>query len=185
MHGVIVMKSFRGLALLLITVFTAARAENPAASKGDWPGVAYAHVVAYLYDPEVDDRGNSIVFADGTHHRGIIAPYTRNLMPAQVKRLEALLNPEKEPAFDKAKCFIPHHGIVFYDEDWKPVASLDLCLTCVDFRARPAHPLKDLDWQAFAEFFRKLGMPVLEDRAGPDAYAKFFARHHLTTPEEE
>jgi len=54
-----------------------------------------------------------------------------------------------------------------------------------DFRARPAHPLKDLDWQAFAEFFRKLGMPVLEDSAGPDAYAKLFARHHLTTPEEE
>jgi hypothetical protein len=170
------MKSLALFLISLLSIFTPLRAE-PAVEKAAWPPVKYAHVVAYCYDPTQDDRGTRIVFEDGTHHRGIIAPFTRNLLPPQVARLSTLLHPEKEIPDDEVKCFNPHHGIVFYDENWKPVASLDICLTCVDFKSRPQHPAKELDWKAFAELFRKLGMPVFDEKAGPQAYTRLFEQH--------
>ncbi len=161
----------------LVLIGSVAAAETPS-----WPPVEYAHVVAYCYDSTRDSRGSEIVFADGTHHRGIIAPFTRNLMPGQAKRLLALLNPEKEPIEQEEDCYDPHHALVFYDKEWKPLASIDICLSCADFRARPAHPNKELDWEAFAALFRSLGMPVLEGEAG---YQELFLMHQKPILAEE
>ncbi len=133
-----------------------------AGEKKSWPPVEYAHVVAYCYDYSRDPRGSTIVFKDGSHHRGIIVPFTRNLLESKHAKLETLLNPKEEMPNEEVECYDPHHALVFYDKDWKPVASIDLCFACADFRARPAHPAKELDWRAIEAFLNALGMPTGE-----------------------
>lgn len=143
-----------------------------------WPPVEYSHVVAYCYDYTRDPRGSGIVFEDGTHHRGIIVPFTRNLLESKHAKLEELLNPSKELIDEEVDCYDPHHALVFYDKDWKPVASIDLCFACADFRARPAHPAKELGWREIEAFFKVLGMPTGDEVN----FTELFERHQGPEP---
>ena len=62
------------------------------------------------------------------------------LDPTQQARLLALLGTEATFGDGESKCFIPHHGFVFYDDNDQPVGQVSLCFLCAGLRARPRLP---------------------------------------------
>ena len=173
------MKSFIvSLALVL------AWADRARSQDESWPPVRFKHVVAYCYDFEQGGGDARIVDSEGRHHRGVIAPFTRNLLPSKHPKLIELLKPIKAPIPEDVDCFEPHHGLVFYDEHWKPVASVDLCFACSSFVSRPARAGVSIDYDALEAFFASLGIPVGDEVD----YTKLFRQHQhpaAAIPESE
>ncbi|MEO1054205.1 MAG: hypothetical protein AAFX87_26435, partial [Bacteroidota bacterium] len=86
-----------------------------------------------------------------------------------------------------AKCYSPHHALVFYDKENRPVASLSFCFYCSGIRIYPSIPalakLKidygsrtDEEWQKFnahaeaelnklKKVMEALDLPVYDDMA--------------------
>jgi hypothetical protein len=76
---------------------------------------------------------------DGTLCKSVEKPGVV-LNAAQQKRLLALLGTRKTFGDGETKCFIPHHGFVFYDKEDKPVAQVSICFLCAGLRASPRLP---------------------------------------------
>ncbi|MFC7339073.1 hypothetical protein ACFQY0_17905 [Haloferula chungangensis] len=159
--------------LFLLFTLTVLHAED------HWPAKPYAHVVAYCYDFTKDPRGTSIIFKDGTHHAGIIAPFTLLLDAKQRSKLDTLLNTPFKGVPGDVDCYDPHHAFVFYDAKWKPIAWIDICFLCDNFSAVPNLPNAPIDLPRLERFVRELSLPFFESEA---AYQELFSQHHTLTP---
>ncbi|MBL9026987.1 MAG: hypothetical protein JNL21_32625 [Myxococcales bacterium] len=112
----------------------------PAKRKGGFPGVAFKKARAFAFDLSVSGKPvcRAPLDPDGT----LCSTVERDgveLSAAQVERLLALLG-QPSTFGGGAKCFLPHHGVVFYDERETPVAELSFCLLCDMALAHPAIP---------------------------------------------
>jgi hypothetical protein len=145
------------IALLAVTLSSAL------AEPMKWPDVRFAHVVGYCYDFSQDPRGASISFPDGSLHKGVIRATTVRLSEEQTKRLLKLLNEEVEEERGEVECYDPHHAFVFYDSNWKIVASIDICFLCEDHAARPKGVPELFDLEAMEVFCRQIGLPWYEE----------------------
>ena len=146
--------------LIAIMLITIARAED---TPNQWPSGPFQHVVAYCYDFSQDPRGSSITFPDGSLHKGVIRATTIRLNEAQTAKLRKLLTSDSESEHGDVDCYDPHHAFVFYDQDWKVVASIDICFLCDDYVARPKGVSNLIDLAALEALCREFGLPVLED----------------------
>ena len=163
------------LRLFLLSLFLtiAHAAEQPKA----WPNVPFKHVVAYCYDFSQDTRGSDITFPDGSLHKGVIRATTVRLTEPQVQQVVGLLTKVSEEEDGEADCYEPHHAFVFYDADWKVVASIDVCFLCEDYIARPKGVSENIDLAALEKFCRGLGLPVFEK---PEAYSALFKQEQAS-----
>ena len=165
--------------LLLLLLAPVAGAEEKAAS---WPPEGYAHVVGFCYDHRKDPRGNRIVFPDGTLHRGIIKATTVRFSKEQTERLVKILTTKPKEDQGMADCYLPHHGFVFYDNDWKVVGWFEVCFLCSGSYASSGTARPDVDYKVLEAFTRGAGLPVLlEDRA---AYSKLYAQENPPPSDE-
>ena len=147
-----------------------------------WPNVPFKHVVAYCYDFSQDTRGSAITFPDGSLHKGVIRATTVRLTEPQVKEVIGFLNKVSEEEDGESDCYEPHHAFVFYDADWKVVASIDVCFLCEDYIARPKGVSENIDLGALEKFCRGLGLPVLEK---PEAYSALFKQEQASVEVEK
>lgn len=159
--------------LLLLLTLTALQA------KDSWPPKPFTHVVAYCYDYTKDPRGVSIIFKDGTHHAGIIAPYTRRLNDGQTKRLLKLLNTQVDYPYGDVDCYDPHHAFVFYDAQWTPVAWIDICFECEDYHPIPKLTIDEANLPALMKFVKDMKLPYFEKEKD---YLELFEKHHVLNP---
>lgn len=145
-----------------LIVFLAITISSALAAPEKWPDVPYTHVVGYCYDFSQDPRGASIAFPDGSLHKGVIKAATVRLSDEQTKSLLKLLNGDVEYERGEVECYDPHHAFVFYDINWKIVASIDICFLCEDYAARPKGASGLIDLRAMEVFCRQIGLPWLE-----------------------
>jgi hypothetical protein len=169
LYVVQVMKTL--IALLAITISSALAAPKK------WPDVPYTHVVGYCYDFSQDARGASISFPDGSLHKGVIKATTVRLSDAQTENLLKILNDDVEHERGESECYDPHHAFVFYDSNWKIVASIDICFLCDGHTARPKGAPELFDLQAMAAFCRQIGLPWHEES---EEYTKLFRQEQPT-----
>ena len=150
------------------------QAEPESAPADAWPGVEYAEVRAYLYNPP-KSQDNRIIH-DGKLHSEVVNPEGIKLDAAQVKRLLGATF-HREPDRSGSGCFFPHHGIVFYDRDGKPVASVSICLVCT-IAAEFPYGADTMRWNlaALAQLIQDLGLPVFKDCDEADAHFIALAR---------
>jgi hypothetical protein len=110
----------------------------PERRKGAFPGVAFAEVRAFAFDLEVSERPmcGAPLDADGSLCSTVERPGV--VLSAEQSRL--LVDLLKKPATygPGSKCFLPHHGFVFYDAAGVPVADVSLCFMCNMVAGRPA-----------------------------------------------
>ena len=132
-------------------------------STKQWPPAPFEYVVGYCYDFTQDPRGSAITFPDGSIHKGVIKGTTVRLSGVQVTSLRALLSIDSKTENGNVDCYDPHHAFVFYDADWKVTASIDICLFCEDYVARPKGASSLIDLQALEAFCRVIGLPILKD----------------------
>lgn len=150
-----IMKYF--IALLLI-IF--AHAED---APKQWPAVNFKYVVGYCYDYSQDARGASITFPDGSLHKGVIRATTVRLNDVKVAKLRTLLSTDSKTEGGEMECYEPHHAFVFYDENWKVVASIDICFLCEDYNVHPSGASNNIDLDALELFCREVGLPVFRE----------------------
>ncbi len=76
------------------------------------------------------------------------------------KMKEFLTEVARYPCYESdVLCFIPHYGIIFYNEQKEIVADVSICLLCSKYKA---HGLLNMgiDLDKAASYFRSIGFPV-------------------------
>lgn len=139
-----------------------------------WPGVSYSSVRGYVYNLNGMLRGHHSPVKDGQLDTSVVLPGVelngKNLMRYQ-KWLAQDLSILQEGL---SKCYIPHHAVVYFDADQKPVAWMSACLLCTGVQFyHPKRPLgkivynEKIEKKAMAQadtlaaIFRSAGLPVL------------------------
>jgi hypothetical protein len=143
-------------------------------ARAEWPGVKYAEVRAYLYNPPETHYTNRILL-DGKLHPEVVNPEGIKLDVGQVKQLLQALS-HREPDSTGSGCFFPHHGIVFYDRDGKAVADLSICILCTRAEGRPYDTSVSWDLAALAQLVKDLGLPAFKDTEEANAHFIGLAR---------
>jgi hypothetical protein len=139
-----------------------------------WPGVPYTGVRGYIYNLHGMLHGHHSPVKDGQLDTSVVLPGIElkgnNLMRYQ-KWLVQDLSLLQEGL---SKCYIPHHAVVFFDADQKPVAWMSACLLCTGVQFyHPKRPLGKVVYNeksekkaiaqadTLAAIFRAVGLPVL------------------------
>ncbi|HRE73047.1 MAG TPA: hypothetical protein PK637_08315 [Flavobacteriales bacterium] len=99
-----------------------------------WPGMPYHHVKVYLYnlDGKLFGRHSPIkegipdptLFGEGV----TLNTESQNALNKWLRQDLSLLNE------GMAGCYIPHHAIIFYDDQNKPIAWMSACFMCTGIR---------------------------------------------------
>ncbi|MEK7949161.1 DMP19 family protein [Luteolibacter soli] len=141
----------------------------------DWPGVEYAEVRAYLYNP--GDNAENLILENGKLHAEVVNPEGIKLDATHTERLLATFR-GKAPDGAGVGCFTPHHGFVFYDRDGKPVADVTACFLCEIGVANPgSHSMTTWEFNSLARLVQDLGLPVFKDPTEAEAHFIGLARH--------
>ena len=109
-----------------------------------WPYRDFAYAKAYLYNLENKLYGNHAIIKDGRLDDTVTSDGIL-LSPAQVEKIIELTNQDIAGLIiGLSKTYIPHHGIVFYDNAHLPVAYITLCIDCEALRVFPEIPFKPI-----------------------------------------
>ncbi|HEY1123295.1 MAG TPA: DUF4375 domain-containing protein [Haloferula sp.] len=140
----------------------------------NWPGLEYAEVRAYLYNPG-ENPGNLILQKDKLHPE-VTNPDGIKLDAAQVERLIATFRGKAANGMGVG-CFEPHHGFVFYDREGKPVANVTVCFLCIQGVARPGPTgsMTTWDWDPLKRLVEDLGLPVFKTLDEAEAHFRELA----------
>ncbi|HEY1123294.1 MAG TPA: DUF4375 domain-containing protein [Haloferula sp.] len=136
----------------------------------NWPGVEYAEVRIYLYNPGPRHE-EKLIIDKGKLHPEVFNPDGIKLDATQTERLLTLLRHESPDEGVPSCKFLPHHGIVFYDREGKPVAHVSVCFLCEIEIADPAnHRMSESDFAALKHLVQDLGLPVFKTSTEADVH---------------
>jgi len=134
-----------------------------------WPGVPYAEVRAYAYNPEngprVKDRSGHVLMYETIWHDGKLATSVINksgtlLSATQIARLVQAITKKPSETSILTNCFDPHHAFVFYDAHRKAVAWVEVCFHCGNIQAHPSSPGElHPDMKALLKLSKQLKLP--------------------------
>jgi hypothetical protein len=107
--------------------------------KGDrWPYTEFAYVKAYLYNLDNQLHGNHAIIKDNQLDKTVVGDGVL-LDKNQAENLLQVINSDIAGLIQGlSKSYIPHHGIVFYDNNHQPVSYITLCFDCEALRVYPA-----------------------------------------------
>jgi hypothetical protein len=121
-----------------------------------WTDLSYDHVTAYFVrQPLVDEE----IIEDGKLNSNLESPLFTVLSPRHIKKLNRILTKEDRPGgYAIMECFLPRHGVVFWDENERPIAWVSVCFECNQIKAIPE--LNKNDLKDFKTLFKNLGFPI-------------------------
>lgn len=120
-----------------------------------------ARVQLFLYCP--NGNGLSIV-KENELSKDIIGAYTRTLSPFSKRKLAAILTQKNKKPLLVSDCFLPHHGIVFWNEEGAIIGHLSICFHCNNYRAVPRDLSAEvLNLEGLKRLFKKQAIPVMDD----------------------
>ena len=137
----------------LIITFSSCKEE------GTWIQFKYDEARAYYYSYyQQGTHGRSEVLVNGKLNPTILNPEGAELDSEQIRLLGHALNGNKNegPAMP-AECYIPHHGIVFYNKS-EIVAHISICFMCDRIESVPANHLNQT--KILEPIFEELGIPI-------------------------
>lgn len=158
---------FRQIQMHRFILFTAIFVTLARASANEeaWKVKGYMYCVGYTYECTKDPRGYSIIFKDGSIHRGVIRSLTLRLNERQTEQLFDRLNTTKEDQ-EQCECHEPNHAFVFYDAGWKPVGWVTLSFLCQNTGASPKGLPLGVDMERLKKYCKRIGMPIFPDEKG-------------------
>jgi hypothetical protein len=123
-----------------------------------------ARMFAYDFaDAAYGACGERIAGRDGTLCSSAVAPGSP-LSAAQTALAAAILRDAPRSFSQRARvsCFEPHHAVVFFGDDDRPVAEITICFTCGNFHLAPGPAeeasMSDAEAMFFADLCRALGV---------------------------
>lgn len=151
-----------------------------------WPNVEYKSAKVFLYniDLEKESLFDWFIYENGVYANSKLGEG----FDASEKFLDelhaSLARGVNELRMGLSKCYMPRHGIIYYDENYKPVASFSLCFECDKISFWSTNELPHADWEnphndwdraekqieKIESIFKKYKFPVF-DR--PEGYKSF------------
>ena len=125
----------------------------------NWPPVPFAEVRAYLYN--LSGKHAAPILDHGKINPTAWNPEGARLEPAQIAALQRAVTEYHPSVVMTASCYRPRHAFVFYDDQHKPVACLEVCFSCSNYRLWPEHP-GPVDIDALPPILSELKIPVFE-----------------------
>ena len=171
------MRTLRFLSALLMALCSFAALPAVAENEVPWPGVDYAFVRAYLHGGEAHVLRE--IVRDGNLSSSV--EQVQRLSNPQVTALLATIQAPPGIRTFVGACFDPHHAVVFFDKFSRPVAWMNVCFTCGNYKTSPSMPSgKILNLEAVEAIFRELKIPVGKDAA----YQTYLAKADSTIVDE-
>jgi hypothetical protein len=82
-----------------------------------------------------------------------------SLSEKRIHQLNRILSsPDKYIGYPVMECFLPRHGVVFWDKDNKPIAWISVCFECGNMKANPNVDKEELI--GLRSFFKDVGFRV-------------------------
>lgn len=149
--------------LLLLVYFA------PVAIASDtWPRVSFSEVRACAWPATIST--SNVIRPDKSLAPHVLNGHGTVLAPQQIARLRAAVS-GKHPAHPRFYCWSPHNAFVFYDVRHRPVAFIEICFECLNYRIEPQNQSPTADILQFAKLFSELRLP-LGKYADFDAFKK-------------
>ena len=118
-------------------------------------------VRAFVYD-YTQDKNSKLLLKNNKLHKGVINDPGIKLSIQQIKRLKTALRTSKKEG-PMARCYMPHHGFIFYNTQGKAIGHIELCFQCGNKDSTPkslsAHPW---DWAELKKILEELKIPILK-----------------------
>jgi hypothetical protein len=125
-----------------------------------WPGIPFSEVRAYAWLGDTKkEQAEAVILPGMVLGPGVINKDGLLLTPRQVKRLLAAVN-GKHPRVPIAACYAPHNAFVFYNADRKPVAFVEVCFDCLNYRIEPRGASDYADLVSLASLFDAQKLPL-------------------------
>lgn len=116
----------------------------------------YEYVRAYQYN--LDSERSDYIVVDGRLHPTVVDTMGVELSDHQVTQVLGIVNGTLGTDEDiVAECFIPRHGLVFYDSQRKPTAHISICFECNQLRVEPDNDLPNRGMPLFKRLFHEMG----------------------------
>lgn len=137
----------------------------------DWNNPDYSYAKVYLYGLETLD-GRLIVENDSLNET-VYDSEGVELSQAQAKKVIGVITGENTGTFDEqAMCFLPHHGIVFYDSKDRPIGHVSICISCGNKIVHPETISNDKGMNILTEVIRELNQPVFRQTKEYQEYSR-------------
>lgn len=122
--------------LVFSSIFLLSSLLSFAGKSSTWPNVKYSYAMVYLYNIDGELHGKHQILKDGKLDKTVQGE-GKKLSNEQLEKLDGIFS--SGAAIDEllnglSGCYIPRHGIVYYDEKNKPVASMSICFECEGIR---------------------------------------------------
>lgn len=147
------------------------RLEDAKKRKASWKNIKFKYAKAFLYNY----IGFEIVYDGKNLIPGILAE--KKLSDFQSKIAFELVTKPKIDNEDEnwvAKCFEPHHALVFYNAENEIVAYCSICFMC---NQTQVYPLDGYDGiSRYKTFFKNLGFPILANEGELEEYIQFLQK---------
>jgi hypothetical protein len=166
-EGHVFMKAFLIIACCLAILLTAFFATSTSKMADEFQGVRFSNVRGFAWAEATEDTEEGLINNDLSFKPGVINKDGALLNGDQVRRLLAAVTHEhkKHPAY---KCYLPHNAFVFYDENNKPAAFVEICFDCLGRRSQPGGIAESVDYVALVTIFSELNLPFGKDKTPDD-----------------
>ena len=136
----------------------------------DFNTLDYSYAKAFLYDLE---KESGLIVKNGNLNPTIVDSVGVRLDSAQATKVIQVITGGSDGLEDERNmCFIPHHGIVFYDENDQVIAHISICFYCGTKYIYPKTIKTERGMNILADIIKELGFPIFD---GPQEYAQYGA----------
>ena len=101
------------------------------AQVSNFPDLAYSYVKLYLFNvDESNDRPDRQIW-DDKGYAPSIKGNGKKLEKNQLSLLQGVMKQDLSSLiFGLSKCFIPRHGLIYFNDKDEPIASISICFEC-------------------------------------------------------
>lgn len=126
----------------------------------DWRKVEYKTVKAYLFGLRGDQ---SDIIKNGQLNPTVVDTVGTTLTKSQIERVISVITGENDGEMDEiAECFIPHHGIVFYNTRNIAIGYVSICFFCSRKKIEPKINSPGKGIEILRTVIVELGHPVFD-----------------------
>jgi hypothetical protein len=155
----------------ILTRYDEKRGEEIRRRKVSWKNLKFKYAKAFLYDY----FGFSIVYDNKNVVPGVLAEKKLNDRQSQIAYQLASIPPkDNEEENWQAKCFEPHHALVFYNAEDEVVAYSSICFMCNQTNIFPADGYNGVS--RYKNFFKNLYFPILANEEELQDYITFLQK---------
>lgn len=163
------MKKVLSLVVILISFCTFSQKEKD--SLLDFTTLKYSYAKAFLYGLE---KNPGLIIENDELNSTTLDKSGIRLDSIQAIRVIQVVSGISNGTQDEPNmCFIPHHGIVFYNENNEPIAHISICFYCETKYTYPNTLRTTKGMNILLDIINQLGIPVFNS---PEEYKKYGAK---------